>query len=67
MRRLLLFIPLLITVGIGIFLFAGIGKDPTKLESARIGKPVPEFQLQEIDVDRNTELSIIDAICGRAL
>jgi cytochrome c biogenesis protein CcmG/thiol:disulfide interchange protein DsbE len=48
MRRLLLFIPLLIAVGIGVFLFAGIGKDPTKLESARIGKPVPEFQLQDL-------------------
>jgi len=49
MKRILLFLPLVIAVAIGIFLAAGIGKDPTKFESARIGKPVPEFSLQSLD------------------
>ncbi|MAZ06391.1 DsbE family thiol:disulfide interchange protein [Marinobacter sp. SS8-8] len=48
MKRFLLFLPLLVAVVIGVVLFAGIGKDPTKLESALIGKPVPEFGLQEL-------------------
>jgi hypothetical protein len=39
MKRLLLFLPLLVVVILGIVLFAGIGKDPTALESALIGKP----------------------------
>lgn len=48
MKRFLLFLPLLVAVVIGIVLFAGIGKDPTKLESALIGKPVPEFSLGDL-------------------
>lgn len=48
MKRFLLFLPLLIAVVIGVVLFAGIGRDPTKLESALIGKPVPEFSLQDL-------------------
>lgn len=48
MKRFLLFLPLLVAVVIGVVLFAGIGKDPTKLESALIGKPVPELGLQEL-------------------
>lgn len=46
MKRLFLFLPLLIVVVLGIVLYAGIGKDPTHLESALIGKPVPAFSLQ---------------------
>ncbi|MBJ6137447.1 DsbE family thiol:disulfide interchange protein [Marinobacter litoralis] len=49
MKRLLLFLPLVIAVSLGIFLAAGIGKDPTKLESARIGKPVPAFSLESLN------------------
>ena len=49
MKRVLLFLPLLIAVGVGVFLFAGLGKDPTKLESVLIGKPVPEFSLESLD------------------
>lgn len=54
MRRLLLFVPLLVVVILGIVLFAGIGKDPTALESALIGKPVPEFSLPELENPDNT-------------
>ncbi|MEP2606565.1 MAG: DsbE family thiol:disulfide interchange protein, partial [Marinobacter sp.] len=33
MKRLLLFTPLILAVVLGVVLFAGIGKDPNKLES----------------------------------
>ncbi|MDC0662129.1 DsbE family thiol:disulfide interchange protein [Marinobacter sp. SS21] len=48
MRRVLLFIPVVLAVALGIVLFAGIGKDPTHLESALIGKPVPVFELADL-------------------
>lgn len=49
MKRLFMFLPLVVAVAIGIFLFTGLGKDPTELESALIGKSVPEFSLQALD------------------
>lgn len=48
MRRILLFVPVALAVALGIVLFAGIGKDPTHLESALIGKPVPAFALADL-------------------
>ena len=45
MKRALMFLPVLLAVAFGIFLYAGLGKDPQELESALIGKPVPAFQL----------------------
>lgn len=48
MKRLMLFVPLLVAVVVGVVLFSGIGKDPTKLESALVGKPVPEFSLRDL-------------------
>ncbi|MGP4844901.1 DsbE family thiol:disulfide interchange protein [Marinobacter sp. 1Y8] len=48
MKRLLLFIPLLLAIGLGVVLFAGIGKDNSALESALIGKPMPEFDLASL-------------------
>ncbi|NMT64687.1 DsbE family thiol:disulfide interchange protein [Marinobacter orientalis] len=56
MKRLLLFIPVVLAVALGVVLFAGIGKDPNKLESALIGKPVPEFQLPDLH-DEGRELN----------
>ena len=49
MRRLFLFVPLVLAVALGWVLFAGIGKDTSTLESALIGKPVPEFQLAQLE------------------
>ena len=49
MKRIILFLPLVLAVGLGVVLFAGIGKDPTKLESALVGKPVPEFSLDDLN------------------
>ncbi|GGC75075.1 DsbE family thiol:disulfide interchange protein [Marinobacter halophilus] len=48
MKRLTLFLPLVLALAVGLFLAAGIGKDPTELESALIGKPVPEFSLENL-------------------
>lgn len=48
MRRVLLFIPVVLAIILGLVLAAGIGKDTTTLESALIGKPMPEFQLADL-------------------
>lgn len=56
MKRVFLFIPVLLAVVLGVVLFAGIGKDPNKLESALIGKPVPEFLLTDLH-DEDSELT----------
>ena len=48
MKRLMLFLPLLVALILGVVLFAGIGKDPTKLESALVGKAMPEFTLEDL-------------------
>lgn len=48
MKRILLFLPLIAAVVLGVVLFAGIGKDPTRLDSALIGKPVPAFSLPDL-------------------
>lgn len=45
MRRVLLFLPLLIVVVLGYFLWKGLSLDPQKLPSALIDKPVPAFEL----------------------
>ena len=47
MRRALMFLPVLVAVSFGLFLYAGLGKDPTELDSALIGKPVPAFELEK--------------------
>ncbi len=49
MKRFFLFLPLVVAVVLGMVLFAGIGKDPTKLESALVGQPVPAFSLEDLD------------------
>ncbi|KAA1174816.1 DsbE family thiol:disulfide interchange protein [Marinobacter salinexigens] len=48
MKRVLLFLPLVVALVLGVVLFAGIGKDTTTLESALIGKPVPAFTLADL-------------------
>lgn len=59
MKRVFLFLPLIVAVAVGVFLFAGIGKDPTQLDSVLIGKPVPEFSLESLDnPDRQLDASI---------
>jgi len=48
MKRFLLFLPLVVAIILGVVLFAGIGKDPTKLDSVLIGKQVPAFSLRNL-------------------
>lgn len=45
MKRLKLFIPLVIFAVLALFLLRGLSLDPSHLPSALIGKPVPEFSL----------------------
>jgi len=42
--------PLLVFVGLAILLGSRLGTDPTELPSARIGKPMPDFQLSNLAV-----------------
>ncbi|TNC82427.1 MAG: DsbE family thiol:disulfide interchange protein [Oleiphilus sp.] len=47
-KRLVYFTPLLAALGIGLILYTAIGKDPSKLETARLNDPVPAFQLEDL-------------------
>ena len=49
MKRLLLFIPFVLFVGLGVFLYKGLGMDPAARDSALLGKPLPEFSLPRLD------------------
>lgn len=52
-RRLLLFLPLLVAIGLGLFLWKGLQLDPRELPSALIDKPFPEFKIASLqDPDR---------------
>ena len=42
-KKLLVFSPLIIVLGVCLLLLVGLQQDPKKLASALIGKPVPEF------------------------
>lgn len=41
-------IPLIIAIGLALVLYTAIGKDPTKLETARLNDPVPDFSLPSL-------------------
>ncbi|WP_097462425.1 DsbE family thiol:disulfide interchange protein [Mangrovitalea sediminis] len=45
MRRLMLFLPVVLAVILGAILYNGIGKDPSHLDSALVGRQVPDFHL----------------------
>lgn len=47
-NRWLLVVPLALFLILGVFLKIGIGKDPTKLPSVLIDKPVPDFDLESL-------------------
>ncbi|WP_036185782.1 DsbE family thiol:disulfide interchange protein [Marinobacterium lacunae] len=48
MRRIMLFVPLLIFIGLGYFLWRGLSIDPTELPSARLNQPFPAFELASL-------------------
>lgn len=47
-RRLILFIPLILALVLGIFLWQGLKLDPRELPSALINKPFPQFTLSTV-------------------
>lgn len=47
-RKWILFLPLLLALVLALVLFSAIGKDPTKLETARLNDPVPAFALPDL-------------------
>ncbi|BDY03228.1 DsbE family thiol:disulfide interchange protein [Ferrimonas sp. YFM] len=49
MKRALLFIPLLIFIGMAVFLYKGLFLNPKELDSALEGKPVPTFTLESLE------------------
>lgn len=54
--KLVYFTPLIAALGLGMILYTAIGKDPTKLETARMNQAVPAFQLPAL-ADKKTMLS----------
>jgi cytochrome c biogenesis protein CcmG/thiol:disulfide interchange protein DsbE len=48
MSRILLFIPLLLFIVVGVFLWRGLSLDPSALPSALVGKPLPAFNLEDL-------------------
>ena len=66
MRRVILFIPLVIFIGMGAFLMKGLQLDPTELPSALLNKPMPEFELESL-YDATTLMTEADFIGEPAL
>jgi len=55
-----LFVPLILFFIVCIFLFRGLYSDPRKLDSALVGKPVPQFVLQDIyDPNKQHDASVL--------
>jgi len=52
MRRWILLLPLVIFLGVAVFLYRGLYLDPAELPSALIDKPFPEFSLRDVQSDR---------------
>lgn len=55
MKRALLFLPLVLFLALGVFLYKGLGMDPSARDSALLGKPLPEFSMPRLD---NEDLKI---------
>lgn len=49
MKRLLMLLPLVIFLGVAVFLYRGLYLNPSELPSALIGKPFPAFALTSLD------------------
>lgn len=52
MRRALLMVPLVLFLGVAVFLYRGLFLDPTALPSELVGKPFPVFSLMSVDGER---------------
>jgi len=49
MKKIIYFLPVLLFVVLGVFLFRGIQLDPSDMPSALMDKPVPAFSLPNLD------------------
>ncbi|MEY3037691.1 MAG: hypothetical protein RL143_258 [Pseudomonadota bacterium] len=58
MRKLFLFAPLAIFLGLGFFLWKGLYLDPRALPSALLDKPMPAFELQSLHGEK--QLTVAD-------
>lgn len=59
MKKLKLFIPLVIFVVLGLFLLQGLDRDPNSMPSALIDRPVPAFSLPDLHrPDHNLDQSL---------
>lgn len=52
MKRLLLLLPLVLFLGVAVFLYRGLWLDPSELPSALIGKPFPAFSLPAVQGEK---------------
>ena len=52
MKRWILLLPLVIFLGVAVFLYRGLYLDPAELPSALIDKPFPDFSLRDVQSDR---------------
>lgn len=67
-RRLLLFLPVVVAIGVGIFLYQGLSLNPRELPSALLGKPFPEFRQTSLkdpervltEVDLRGEIALVN-------
>jgi len=63
-KRFLFFAPVLVFVGIAAFLAVGLFKDPSKLPSALLDKPVPTFELPALAGRNNSAGLATDDLKG---
>ncbi|MGB0662163.1 MAG: DsbE family thiol:disulfide interchange protein [Pontibacterium sp.] len=54
MKKLFAFIPLVLFIVMGAFLYKGLSLDPTHLPSARLDQPFPAFSLQALADEQQT-------------
>ncbi|MCQ2997778.1 DsbE family thiol:disulfide interchange protein [Pseudomonas syringae] len=52
MRRWIMLLPLVLFLGVAVFLYRGLYLNPAELPSALIDKPFPEFSLRDVQSDR---------------
>lgn len=55
------FLPLLLFALLSVLLLFGLFSDPTELSSARIGKPLPAFNLPQLAADKADGAALVDA------
>jgi len=74
-RRLVVLFPLLVFVGLAIALAWGMTRDPSRVPSALIGKPVPQFSLPPVkgrtlglsSADLHGEVSLVNVFASWCL